>query len=69
MSSIFTDLLQRYASRKFLIPVGFGALLYYNAVQDLGIPPYGFALLAVLCFAFIWKEGEADVVERGKIEA
>jgi len=65
MQSFFIELLRRYASRKFLIPVGFAVLLYYDHQLSLGIDNVEFFLLAVLCAIFIWQEGEADTVERG----
>jgi len=64
MPSLLTDLIQRYASRKFLIPVGFAALLYYDHQLSLGIDNIEFLLLASLCLAFIILEGQADVEER-----
>jgi len=66
MQSIFIDLVQRYASRKFLIPVGFAVLLFYNHQSLLGIDNFQFLLLGVLCAVFIWQEGEADTVERSQ---
>ena len=64
MSGLITELIQRYASRKFLIPVGFAALLYYDHQLSLGIDNTEFFFLAVLCGLFIWQEGQADVEDR-----
>jgi len=64
--SLLTDLIQRYASRKFLIPVGYAALGVYDVTNDLGLNIWWYLALGVLCVAFIIKEGEADIVERGQ---